>query len=70
MKIQYTLLLIRLIKLAAMNWFRSYVQKEIGIKPINEEYEDNDVTLSVNNKLQKGLEVLSPTIFYYNPSYH
>ena len=53
-----------------MNWFRSYVQKEIGIKPINKEYEDNDVTLSVNNKLQKCLEVLSPTTFYYNPSYH
>jgi len=37
MKVQYTLLLIRLIKLAAINWCRSYVQKEIGIKPINEE---------------------------------
>jgi len=36
-------------------------QVNIGVKPINEECEDNNVTLSLNDKLQKCMEVLSPT---------
>ena len=36
-------------------------QAKISIKPIDEECEDNHVTLSVNDKVQKCLEVLSPT---------